>query len=966
MTIIEDYSEPVGPIARLPVDDVDPSILDTAAAAFRLENTLSSAIARGLNNEPEVEGYNPFDDISGYEDDAMSFVRSRSPRETQQIKWRIDQQRLDRRVLQHSGGIGVAAAVSAGILDPLFLPAMLVPGSAVIRGEGAVSAGLKGLGAGAAGATVTEIPLWATQETRTGREAAVAIAASSVLSGLFGAGMGALSNRIPRDANNKTGAAVWNDMRAAFDGGSVGARSVRDTTMAQETLEGTAGAARALQKTNPLLRTAQSPSKTTRQIAQDLAESAFITRKNTEGIATQTAVETLVKRHDARIAFATEFLDGQYAKLRTGKPGGRLTRLKVGARDLLSREKGMSFSEFKRQVSRAMRRGDNHPIAEVAAAAKYYRQNVFEPLKNHAIRLGILPKNVTARGAESYLSRLYSWKKIEADRPRFARLLAEWFQMAGDMDSESARHVAEATIENIRHVPAGLVPRGIVPKAGALKSRELTVPDHMIEEFLEHDIELIAHHYVRTMAPELELVERFGRKDMADQMAEISEEYAVLIERAESPQARAKLAKAEEADIRDLEAMRDRLIGTFSQPNDPGAFIVRAGRVARDYNYLRLLGGMVVSSMVDVARPVMRHGFRAYAKGIAQLVTSPAEVKIVRRELKAMGVGLDMVLNTRAKAIAEIGEISQFSGAVERGTQNLANNFGIVSLMAPWNSAWKQFAGTLASNEIIHQSGRWAKGTIGKGQITKLAAAGIDEDMARRITRQIAKHGDDGGVTLPHAHLWDDEEASKVFTAAILRDADVSIVTPGIGDRPLFMSNEVGKLAMQFKSFQFAATNRVFIAGLQQRDMATMNGMLLTLALGSLVYGIKTKLAGKEISEDPAVLLSESLDRSGLTGIIMDTNAVAEKFSRGTVGVSGLTGGPALSRYQSRNVWGALLGPTIDAVEDLNAVTGAVTTGEFSEGDVRALRELVPYQNVFYMRRLFNEVEQGVAETVAE
>ena len=50
------------------------------------------------------------------------------------------------------------------------------------------------------------------------------------------------------------------------------------------------------------------------------------------------------------------------------------------------------------------------------------------------------------------------------------------------------------------------------------------------------------------------------------------------------------------------------------------------------------------------------------------------------------------------------------------------------------------------------------------------------------------------------------------------------------------------------------------------------------------------KLAGKEISDDPSVLLSEALDRSGLTDIVMDTNAVAEKFSRGTVGVSGLTG----------------------------------------------------------------------------
>ncbi|MCH7706315.1 MAG: hypothetical protein IIB33_04640 [Chloroflexi bacterium] len=102
--------------------------------------------------------------------------------------------------------------------------------------------------------------------------------------------------------------------------------------------------------------------------------------------------------------------------------------------------------------------------------------------------------------------------------------------MASKLDPDTARHIAEATIENIRHVPSGLIPRKIVPKAAALKSRELAIPDVLIEEFLEHDIEMVSHHYVRTMAPELELVERFGRKDLADQLDEISAEYAVLVE----------------------------------------------------------------------------------------------------------------------------------------------------------------------------------------------------------------------------------------------------------------------------------------------------------------------------------------------------------------------------------------------------------------------------------------------------
>jgi hypothetical protein len=488
----------------------------------------------------------------------------------------------------------------------------------------------------------------------------------------------------------------------------------------------------------------------------------------------------------------------------------------------------------------------------------------------------------------------------------------------------------------------------------------LDIPSYRIEEFLERDIEVIASHYIHTMVPELELIERFGKKDMSDQIAKINDDYAVLAEKAKDGKARAKLEKQRASDVKDIEAMRDRLLGIYGMPNDPGAFIVRAGRTVRDYNFLRLLGGMVISAINDVARPVMRHGLRAYGKAATKLASSPARVKLLRRELKAMGAALDMTLNSRAKAIAEVGDVSQFAGAIERGTKNASTNFGIVSLMAPWNAAWKQFSGIIASNEIIYQAGKLAKGTINKTNLTKLAQSGIDANMAKRITAQIEKHGDVGDVTLPHAHLWDDKEAAQAFTAAILKDVDLTIVTPGIGDRPLWMSSEMGKIAGQFKSFQFASTNRVMIPGLQIRDAAALNGALLSIALGSLVYGAKQKLAGRDVDTDPAVVLREAIDRSGMTGIVFDVNNIVEKFTRGRVGVSAVTGGETMSRYQSRNIYGALLGPTPDAIADLVQVTGAMATGEVTDSDVHAARKLVPYQNLFYLRWLFDEAERGV------
>ncbi len=40
---------------------------------------------------------------------------------------------------------------------------------------------------------------------------------------------------------------------------------------------------------------------------------------------------------------------------------------------------------------------------------------------------------------------------------------------------------------------------------------------------------------------------------------------------------------------------------------------------------------------------------------------------------------------------------------------------------------------------------------------------------------------------------------------------DTTIVTPGVGDRPIFMSTEMGKFMLQFKSFFLAAHNQMAI-----------------------------------------------------------------------------------------------------------------------------------------------------------
>jgi len=190
-------------------------------------------------------------------------------------------------------------------------------------------------------------------------------------------------------------------------------------------------------------------------------------------------------------------------------------------------------------------------------------------------------------------------------------------------------------------------------------------------------------------------------------------------------------------------------------------------------------------------------------------------------------------------------------------------------------------------------------------------------------------------------------------------------VTPGAGDRPNWMdANEFGKVVAQFRSFAFAANQRILISGLQSRDASTLSGALMTVAIGTMIYGIKQTLAGREVSSDPAVYLKEGVDKSGIFGYLMDVNNIAEKVTRGQFGISPLIGGPPMSRFASRNAMSALAGPTLGTITDAISLAGSIAEGEIKESDVRRAKMMVPYQNVFYMRWLFDHMADGVSRGI--
>jgi hypothetical protein len=167
------------------------------------------------------------------------------------------------------------------------------------------------------------------------------------------------------------------------------------------------------------------------------------------------------------------------------------------------------------------------------------------------------------------------------------------------------------------------------------------------------------------------------------------------------------------------------------------------------------------------------------------------------------------------------------------------------------------------------------------------------------------------------------------------------------------------------------------LAGLQQRDAAMLSGVLVAMALGAVTSWAKAQLRGEDTKTwTPGKWSVEALDNSGIMGILMEANGMMEKVTMGRLGLSVLSG-KEVSRYASRNIVGSMLGPTADFAQDaisagrllgpaLDAVTGSETPPgqRLARTDVHALRKIVPMQNLFFVRGLFDKVEEGIGNSL--
>lgn len=1065
---------------------------EVVPAAFRLENSIGSATAEGTFDVTESAAYDPdFDPVSlvpeQHKMSARAYVFANNQAEIDQVTQRLDRENADRETVAAAGGLGILALISAGLFDPINL--IPVGGEAwrTYRGGGSILRGALATGTAAmAGATASEAALQATQLSRTWGESALNVGAGTLLGGMLGSAAGVLASRHSGtfdDIANQFMADMERDPLSSTAPASVGAAAANAVPAGGNAIAtpnlATKLAVKAFDFQDPLIRmTSPDASPVANELAAKLAETPLSLGKNYADMATPPSVERLAKNWQAPLYRSIINLDEQYSQYVFGRSKRIGDKLKAAAGRLTADEsdRKLSFTQFRQEVGKAMRVGDQHAIPEVAEAAKHFRKEVFEPLKDEAIKLKLLPEDVTTETAVSYLNRVYDLEKLAQPnyRAKAVTVISDWLEerrmeadtrvgsfgkdvetldagissarskidelntklakVEGDVkakieseisvlqksiqgltrqmserqdlhfrDTKEAKlerldlqDIAERIIQRIEGTPGGRLPYDIdiddlspggqggnrTGMARALKSRVFNIPDSRIEFILEDDIEVLSRLYSKTMAADVEMVRAFGNIDLEKERVAITEHWEGVARKlgiTDPEGANNKAARdwrnKRDAEIRDLMAMKERILGTYAMPKDPKGWLPRAGRAVRGFNLLTDLGGAAVSSTVDTFHVAMVHGFgRLFGDALAPMIRGAKQIKLAKADVKDMGAAVEMVLHSRQHEMSQLEDSFSRYTKLEKALGRAQDAYGTVSLLAPLTDWQKTVAGVVSQSRILRAVKAEALGKLSKKESVYLRQAGIGPEQSKLILAEFEKYGGEEAGNLSSGwNQWTNKEARIALQSAIGRDVDRIITTPG-QDKTLISSGgegwgELGKMMFQFKSFAVAAIQRILISGLQQGDMAALSGMASMLTMGMMVYAFKTLEKGEELPDDPATWLLEGVDRSGLTGWFMDANNMTERLTRGQIGLHRFAGGRPLSRYASKNVVGSLLGPTAGTLTDAATATGSLaasTLGEddWTESDTRAVRRIIPFQNLLGFRHIIDQAEQGINSTL--
>jgi len=534
--------------------------------------------------------------------------------------------------------------------------------------------------------------------------------------------------------------------------------------------------------------------------------------------------------------------------------------------------------------------------------------------------------------------------------------------------------------------------------------------ERRFEDFLDRDIENVMRAYMRTVPPDIELKRAFGSvnpfnvdenpsvpgdfvdpqgnvtpfavrfKDEAEaRHAEIDRQLkAGTLTKEQAGDAHERIARDNLRSLDNLQVAVQRLRHQRGLPKDPASWGYRAAKLLLHLQTLRLMGTVLISSLADPARAVMKFGLtRTMRDGFVPMITNLKAIRMSQREARLAGIALDPVIHGRAMGLFDEFDGLAHGTLVEKGAEYLSNRMGLIALFDHWTSAMKQFSAGVVNGKIMDSIETIldpaASGSKLKEAQDFLSNVNIDERSAKAIWKEVTS-GEGGGkiegIWVPNTERWADDGARRTYRAALAQEVDDTIVTPGL-ERPNWVDSSINaRLLAQFRSFAMSSTAKTVMAAGQDvragHVVQVTNGALLSLALGALSYYTWAISVGGKAEEDmlnasPEKWADEAIDRSGLLGVLAELHKVGQEIP--AIQPYLTFSGDKTTRRTGQGFAGQLLGPSYRFLFE-DAAKFVAGMDDPTQSTVHSARRMTPFQNVFYLRRaLVDPFEEMVGET---
>jgi len=436
-----------------------------------------------------------------------------------------------------------------------------------------------------------------------------------------------------------------------------------------------------------------------------------------------------------------------------------------------------------------------------------------------------------------------------------------------------------------------------------------------------------------------------------------------------------------------------------------------AVEIVSAFNFDRLMGGTVFSSLTDPINIIIANGFGNTMKlGVMPLLKNfRGSFKNMdgdmRRLSRLMNSNAEVTHASTTLAMADIGNPYAKSTPAVTFARTSTKLFSKVSGITYWNSLLKQIASNTTQGRLIQNAVQGWQG-LSKAERAWSLNLGLSEGSYARIRASF--EGQAGakwveGTELPIGRFdeWGDKEIAGRFRAAINAESFNNVVAPHFSDKMALAGTPMGQLILQFRRFMLSNQMRIVGRNLQlariddagAKRASVYGGLFGLVMMGAVVDATKhalgtTTITGGNVDLDhnafdriiqdweknPGSALYNSLDRSGVFGVAFEGSNMLEKL-----GLPNVRGGMShllrdenkekgSARFQNRGAFESVFGPTAGLFEDTMKFGSFVTglgdqylgSGEapnFNRSDFRKAKRLIPFATAPGLQQLMNEGE---------